>query len=171
LTEYVRGQIVILSTQSPIAILGIFLRCELSVVFISIARADCTEIVPRANYTAYQDEETGFLIVEPDMDTFYLEYKACEGYEYKADFTPETYAENGNRGLRRKNNDLSAYVFRQYLEGKKSFEETEAFEETIIGYKDPNVNRGDNQREAACKKAFEERYPDVEWAEKSQEEK
>jgi len=135
-----------------------------------IARADCTEIIPRANYTAYQDEESGFLIVEPDMSEFYLEYKACEGYEYKADATPETYAENGNRGLRRKNNDLSAYVFRQYLEGKKSLEETEAFEETIIGYKDPNVNRGDNQRETACKNAFEERYPDVEWAEKSEKE-
>jgi len=119
---------------------------------------------------AYQDEETGFLVVEPNMDTFYLEYRACKGYEYNADFTPESYAENGNRGLRRRNNDLSSYVFRQYLEGKKRLEETEAFEETIIGYKDPNVSRGDNQRETACKMAFEERYPGIEWAEKVKEE-
>merc|ERR1712232_534915 len=134
-----------------------------------IARADCTEIVPRVNYTSYQDDDTGFLVVEPQMETFSLEYKACEGYEYDPEVTPETFTENGNSGLRRRNNDLSAYVYRQYLEGNKEFDQTVAFEETIIGYKDPDVNRGDTDREAACKAAFEQRYPGVEWIEREKE--
>jgi len=131
-----------------------------------VARADCTEIVPRANYTSYQDADTGLLVVEAQMDTFYLEYQACRGFQYNPEVTPESFAENGTKGLRGQNNDLSAYVFRQYLEGKKELDETEAFEETIIGYKDPDVNRGDAQREAACKSAFKQRYPGVEWAER-----
>lgn len=103
------------------------------------------------------------------MDTFSLEYRSCEGYEYDPEVTPETFAENGNSGLQRRNNDLSAYVYRQYLEGNKEFDQTVAFEETVIGYKDPDVNRGDTEREAACKAAFEQRYPGVEWIEREKE--
>lgn len=130
-----------------------------------VARADCTEIVPRANYTAYQSDD-GYFVVEHKAETFELEYRACEGFKYNADVSPDDYSENPNAnqlGLQRQNNDLSAYVYRQYLEGKKGLAETEAFEETIIGYKDPEVNRGDNEREAACKAAFEARYEKKKW--------
>jgi len=139
----------------------------------AVARADCTEIVPRANYTAYQNED-GYFVVEHKKGTFELEYNACEGYKYNPDVSPKAYAENPNaneQGLQRQNNDLSAYVFRQYLEGKKELEETEAFEETIIGYKDPEVNKGDNEREVACKKAFKAKYPGRPWEGPVKEEK
>jgi hypothetical protein len=130
-----------------------------------VARADCTEIVPRSNYTAYQNED-GYLVVEHKSGTFELEYKACEGYDYNVNVTPDDWITNPNineLGLKRQNNDLSAYVYRQYLEGKKDIDQTNTIEETIIGYKDPTVNDGDNQREVACKAAFEKRYPDKEW--------
>merc|ERR1712110_267077 len=100
-------------------------------------------------------------------DTFELEYKACEGYDYDENMTPEEFAEFDynphSAGLTRQNNDLAAFVFRQYLEGKVDESHVEAFEETIIGYRDPTVNDGDEEREVACKAAFEERYPDEEW--------
>jgi hypothetical protein len=132
-----------------------------------VARADCTEIIPRANYTTYQDED-GYLVVQYKSGTFELEYKACEGYDYNVNVTPNdwitNYPNNINElGLQRQTNDLSAYVYRQYLEGKKDTDQINAIEETIIGYKDPTVNDGDNQREVACKAAFEKRYPDKEW--------
>jgi len=131
-----------------------------------VARADCTEIVPRTNYTAFQDPDTGYIVVEPKRGTFELEYNACEGYKYNPDVSPAAYAENPNaheQGLHRQTNDLSAKIFRQYLEGKKDLQETKAFEKTIIGYKDPEVNNGDTEREAACKKAFEAKYPGQPW--------
>jgi len=131
-----------------------------------VARADCTEIVPRANFTAYQNED-GYFVVEHKSGTFELEYRSCEGYDYKASVTPEMWAENPNNErelkLKRQNNDLSAFVYRQYLEGKKNLDQTDAFEGTVIGYKDPTVNDGDRQREVACKSAFQKRYPDKEW--------
>merc|ERR1712125_274810 len=93
-----------------------------------------------------------------------------EGYDYLDEITPEEFAEVDynmhNAGLTRQNNDLSAFVFRQYLEGKVDESHTEAFEKTIIGYRDPTVNDGDDQREVACKAAFEKRYPDKEWVER-----
>jgi hypothetical protein len=136
-----------------------------------IARADCTEIIGRTNYTAYQDSETGLFVVKHKSDTYKLQFKACEGYDYVDELDSETYLDffEGNHhkaGLRRQNNDLSAFVFRQYLEGKISKERTEKLEETIIGYRDPTVNDGDKEREVACKAAFEKRYPDMEWMER-----
>mmetsp|Transcript_8 Transcript_8/g.8 ORF Transcript_8/g.8 Transcript_8/m.8 type:complete len:210 (+) Transcript_8:202-831(+) len=130
-----------------------------------VARADCTEIVPRANFTAYQNED-GYFVVEHKSGTLELEYNACEGFDYKADVTPEMWTENPDAHklkLKRQNNDLSAHIYRQYLQGKKNTDQTEAFEGTVIGYKDPTVNDGDQQREVACKSAFEKRYPDKEW--------
>merc|ERR1711907_471016 len=91
-----------------------------------VARADCTEAVGRSNYTAYQDSETGLLVVDINPDAFHIEFRACEGYDYQDEITPEEFAE--------------------------------------VDYKDPTVNDGDNEREAACKAAFEERFPGQEWA-------
>lgn len=135
-----------------------------------IARADCTQVVARSEYTAYQDENTGLLVVENVPGTFELEYKACEGYDYDENMTPEEFAEFDynphSAGLTRQNNDLAAFAFRQYLEGKVDESHIEAFEETIIGYRDPTVNDGDEEREVACKAAFEKRYPNKEWVER-----
>merc|ERR1712019_132121 len=58
-----------------------------------VARADCTEIVPRANYTAYQSDD-GYFVVEHKAETFELEYRACEGFKYNADVSPDDYSEN-----------------------------------------------------------------------------
>jgi len=125
-----------------------------------VARADCTEIVARANYTAYQDGEGGPLVVRPVSETFYLEFRACKGYDYVEDFGPDDYAANPKADdLVSSNNDLAAYAFRLYLEGKLNEGHTNALEQTIIGYRNPDVNDGDAQREAACKAAFEKKFP------------
>jgi len=134
-----------------------------------VARADCTEVIEQTNYTAFQSTIGGVLQIQPAPGTFQLEFKACEGYDYVDDFGPEDYAENPNAAeLQRSANDLSAFVFRRYLEGKIDDEHVNVIEQTLIGYRDPSVNDGDDEREAACKTAFEERYPDLEWVEREQ---
>ncbi len=132
-----------------------------------VARADCTEAIGRVSYTAVQDGPGGPLTVRPVADSFYIEFRACEGYDYIEDFGPEEYAANPNAAdLEESNNDLAAFVYRLYLEGKIDEDRVNAFEQTIIGYRDPSVNDGDEEREAACKAAFEEKYPGMDWAER-----
>jgi len=131
-----------------------------------VARADCTEVIGRTNYTAYQDGPGGPYVIQPVAGSFYLEFRACEGYEYVEDFGPEDYAANPNAAdLEASNNDLAAFRYRQYIEGKVTKNQTEAFEKTIIGYRDPSVNDGDAEREIACKSAFEREYPGLPWEE------
>lgn len=130
-----------------------------------IARADCTEAVGRANYTAYQDGEGGPLVVERVPDTFYLEFRACEGYDYVEGFTPDDLIDSKDE-LTNSNNDLSAFIFRQYIEGKIDQDHVDVVKDTLIGYTDPSVNDGDREREIACKAAFEEKFPDMEWKER-----
>jgi len=125
----------------------------------AVARADCTEAIGHANYTVYQDQETGMLQINYKEDTFEIEFRACEGWQYKDDITPEQYQEAADihrLGLRRQNNDLSALVFKQYLEGKTSTKFTDEYEKTVVGYKYPEVNQNDAQREKVCRAAFEE---------------
>merc|ERR1712130_23260 len=131
-----------------------------------VARADCTEAVGRVNYTAFQDGDGGPFVVQPVPGTFYLEFQACQGYDFVEDFGPEDYAEFGDAELESSNNDLAAFVFRQYLEGKLSERHVETVEQTLIGYRDPAVNDGDAEREIACKAAFEDRFPGMVWAER-----
>jgi len=132
-----------------------------------VARSDCTEVLGRANYTAYQDGVGGSLVINPVPNSFYLEFRACQGYDYVEGFTPEDYAIPSNAAdLEASDNDLAAFVFRLYLEGKIDDQHVNAFEQTIIGYRDPSVNDGDDEREVACKAAFKERYPDLEWTER-----
>merc|ERR1711907_839204 len=57
-----------------------------------VARADCTEAIGRANYTVFQDGPGGSLKIEQVPGSFYIEFQACEGYDYVADFGPEEYA-------------------------------------------------------------------------------
>jgi len=125
-----------------------------------VARADCTEMIARTNYTAYQDGEDGPYVVHSVPDTFNLEFASCQGYDYVEDFGPEDYAANPNAAeLVNSNNDLSAYVFRLYLEGNLNEDNANVLEQTLIGYRNPDVNDGDAQREAACEAAFKEKYP------------
>ena len=93
-----------------------------------------------------------------------------EGYACVEDFGPEEYADCQPRPIQCRRlaaiNPTTIWpplsVFRQYIEGKIDEEYVNAVEETTtrIGYRDPSVNDGDDEREAACKAAFEERFPD-----------
>jgi hypothetical protein len=131
-----------------------------------IARADCTEAIGRTNTTLAVSGE-GKLLVDVVPGSFYLEFQACQGYDYVENFGPDAYEISPNAAeLEASNNDLSAFMYRLYLEGKIDEGHTEAFAETIIGYKDPSVNESDENREAACEAAFKERFPDEEWVEK-----
>merc|ERR1712119_227980 len=56
-----------------------------------VARVDCTEAIGLANYTLSQDQETGQLKIEYVQNSFEIEFRACQGWQYKADITPETY--------------------------------------------------------------------------------
>lgn len=131
-----------------------------------VARADCTEAAPSVSYTASQEEIGGPFTVRFVPGTFAMKFQACEGYDYVEGFTPEDYAEFGDEDLDDSNNDLAAFVFRQYLEGKLNESHVNTIEKTLIGYRDPSVNDGDEEREIACQAAFEARYPELEWEER-----
>merc|ERR1712183_1136636 len=132
-----------------------------------IARADCTETIGRTNTTLAVSGE-GRLQVDHVPGSFFVEFKACQGYDYVEDFGPDAYEISPNAAeLENSENDLSAFMYRLYLEGKIDEEHAEAFAETIIGYKDPSVNRNDEKREAACEAAFKDRFgDDAEYAER-----
>jgi len=128
----------------------------------AVARADCTEAVGKTNYTAFLDVN-GFLVVETKPDTYSLEFRACEGFDYDDSITPEQfevdYEFNAEEaGLQNSNNDLSAFMFRQYLEGNIKEEHVEVFEQTIVGYRDPSVNIGDDERNIVCKEKFKAKF-------------
>jgi len=131
-----------------------------------VARADCTEAVGRVNYEAFQDGIGGPFVVKYVPGTFNIEFQACEGFEFVEDFGPEDYAEFGKNDLKKSNNDLSAYVFRQYLEGKLDEGHVNSIETTLIGYRNPSVNDGDDKRELACQAAFEAKFPQLTWIER-----
>jgi len=130
-----------------------------------VARADCNQVVGKMNYTATVDVDR--IVVEGVPGSFELEFEACEGYEYVEDVGPE---DLGEVKLKSSNNDLAAFVFRQYLEGKLNEGKVELIEETLIGYRNPSVNKNDKNREEACQAAFEDRYPGVAYEEKVLEE-
>jgi hypothetical protein len=131
-----------------------------------VARADCTETIGHTN-TTVAVSDNGLLLVDHVTGSFELEFRACEGYNYVEDFGPKDYEENPDAAdLESSTNDLSAFVYRLYLEGQIDLEHTMAFNETVIGYTKPEVNIGDEEREAVCKAAFKDRYPEEEWVEK-----
>merc|ERR1712125_172971 len=43
-----------------------------------VARADCTEVIGRTNYTASQNGVDGPLMIRHVPNTFYLEFRACQ---------------------------------------------------------------------------------------------
>jgi len=131
-----------------------------------VARSDCTEARGLANYTMSQDQTTGQLKVEYVEDSFEIEFRACQGWEYKADVTPEIYQNAGNihhLGLRHRSNDLSAHIYRQYLEGRTDTAHTDEYEKVVVGYKHPEVNQNDDEREKVCKAKFDAKFPNKQW--------
>jgi len=133
-----------------------------------VARSDCTEIVGTASYTATLNAE-GIIQIDPVEDTFELQFQACEGFNFKEGANPTTYKESGVKGLdlKRKSNDLAAFLFKHYLEEDISEEKVDTIKKTLIGYEDPSVNNSDDDREAACERAFEKAFPGEAYEEKT----
>lgn len=128
-----------------------------------LARADCTEAIGKTNYTAIINADTGKLEIAHKPDTYQIEFRACEGYDYDASISPKQFQEeyNYNRedaGLESSNNDLSAFLFKLFLRGDIDESHVEAYERTIVGYRDPTVNDGDDERQIVCKAKYEEEF-------------
>jgi len=128
---------------------------------VAVARADCTEAIGHSNFTLSVVE--GSVQVEPVENTFYLEFQACEGYDYDDTITPSQFQNEfefnaDDAGLTNSNNDLSAFMFRSYLEGKVDTSHIERYEQVVIGYRNPEVNDGDDERDEVCKAKFEEKF-------------
>jgi len=130
-----------------------------------VARADCSELVGTVSYEASIID--GLIVIE-HADDFQLEFQACEGFQYKANVTPDDFESNtvGDLGLKRQNNDLSAFVFRHWLEGKIRDDQVDTVEETLIGYTKPSVNKSDANRAVACEEAFKAKFPNDAYEEK-----
>jgi len=131
-----------------------------------VARADCSEIVGTTEYTA--EIVDGVIEITPVEDTFELAFQACEGFKYNG-VTPDEFESTSklsDLGLKRKDNDLAAFVYRHYLERKITEEQVETVAETLIGYEDPSVNNSDAARAVACAAAFEAKFPGVPYEEK-----
>lgn len=130
-----------------------------------IARADCTEAVGRTNYTASLDD--GKLVIEHVPDSFRIQFRACEGFNYDDTISPEQYDEDyGLSPDVRSDNDLSAFVFRQYLEGKIDKAHVSEYEKTIVGYRNITVNESDEERNKVCEEKFKSKFPSTEYKEK-----
>jgi len=127
-----------------------------------VARADCTEAIGRTNYTASLAD--GLLSIEYAPASFQINFRACEGFDYDGDITPAQYEEEYNfnyedAGLVRSDNDLSAFVFRQFLEGKIEEDHVLGYEKSVIGYRNPLVNESDEERNKICAEKFIEKFP------------
>jgi len=129
-----------------------------------VARADCSEVVGLASYTATVDPETKRLKIDPVGDSFKLKFRACEGFDY-SDLTREEFEAGEKEDLNGKDNDLSAFVYKQYLEGKIGEDQVAVVEETLVGYRDPDIQNSDKKRAARCKTAFETKFPDLKYEE------
>lgn len=154
---YQRGYVESITNDPQIA--GSQAMCGCVEDMAPVARADCTEAIGETKYTSHIDPATNTLVVKHVPGSFELKFESCKGYEYVADFTPKDYHENPDaEELVSSNNDLAAFVFRQYLEGKMEENHVELVEETIIGYRNPDVNESDEEREEACAAAFAKRF-------------
>jgi len=137
-----------------------------------IARADCTEAIGKTNYTATINDETGYLKIAHKPETFQIEFRACEGFDYDDSITPKDFQEEYNynsedAGLQNSNNDLSAFVFKLFLRGDIEESHVETYEKTIVGYRDPSVNDGDDERQVVCKAKYEEEFGEGSYVEVS----
>jgi hypothetical protein len=120
-----------------------------------VARSDCTETIPVTDYTVSIDA-TEAISIAPLADTYRIKFEACEGYIYNS-YGPEGYQDALDMGeLVNKDNDLSAFVYRLYLEEKMDLTVMDTiFIESLVGYEDPNTNNN----VAACAAAYEAKFP------------
>lgn len=124
-----------------------------------VARADCQQAEGKAKYTAAV--VNGLLEINHVAGSFKLEFNSCEGYRY-VDPDDLPIDETSTAEFKDNDNDLAGFVYRQHHEGKLTNEQVAIVEQTLIGYRDPTVNDGDNERDAACKRAFTERFGSTE---------
>lgn len=161
---YQRGYVEAITNDPQIA--GSHAMCDCVEEMPVVARADCSEVVGKASYTVtvVDDEGSKRFLIAHTPDTFELEFQACEGYKFVDDFTPDDYAlDNDTKELSGQNNDLAAFVFRQYLERKLDEAQVATIEETLIGYRNPDVNKSDAKRNEACQAAFEKEFPGLKY--------
>jgi hypothetical protein len=120
-----------------------------------VARADCTEAVPTTEYTFSTDANEAISIA-PTPGIYRVAFQACEGYIYDGAILPEDYDDDVVLGLLdEKDNDLSAYVYRLYLEESMSLTVMDTIFDKLVGYEDPNTNNN----VAACEAAYEAKFP------------
>jgi hypothetical protein len=123
-----------------------------------VSRADCTEAIPSTKYQLTLSPSTFDL--SPIEGTFSIEFEACEGFIYDQDLDPEDLElEEALEMFVEKSNDLSAFVFRLYLEGKMTEGTMFSVFETLVGFEDPNDNENEEACEAAYFAKFREVYP------------
>jgi len=159
---YKRGYVESITNDKDIA--GTYPMCGCIEEMAPVARADCQMVEANAEYTTTIDDDK-LLQINFVENSFKMQFEACEGYRYKDNFGPEDY-DLSSKELKAQDNDLAAFVFRQYLEGKIEGDQVEMVEEVLIGYKNPEVNNSDKKREEACEAAFLDRYPDMEYEER-----
>jgi hypothetical protein len=155
---YQRGYVEAVTNDPKIA--GNHAMCDCVESMPVVARADCSEVVGKASYTVGFDSGSKRIKIEAKQETFELEFQQCEGYKFVEGFTPEDYeTDKDSKELRSQNNDLAAFVFRQYLEKKLDESKVTEIETTLIGYRNPEVNNNDAKRNEACQAAFEKKFP------------
>jgi len=152
---YERGYVGSITIDSEIA--GSHPMCGCIEEMAPVARADCNQVSGAAHYTLSIEDD--ILKVEKVDGTFELEFEACEGFKFIEDFTPDDFENpEEKKELKSSNNDLAAFVFKQYLKGLISSTQVSMVEETLIGYRNPDVNNSDKKREEACAEAFEKKF-------------
>lgn len=139
-----------------------------------VARADCSQLSGTTEYTVtiVKDEEVEGkqnLIIEKVDDKFQLAFEACDGIKFVENYSPTAYqddvAEGDRSEIKRTTNDLAAFVFEQYLREKMNEEQMDIVKETLVGFENRGIQNDDGKRQDECQRAFEERFPGVEYAE------
>lgn len=165
-----RGYVESLTTQPNVVVEQPMCGCVEDMA--PVARSDCSQATGNANYTVALGDE-GIIEITADPDSFELEFEACEGFKFNADVTPDDFATGKSRnklGLKGRNNDLSAMVFRLYLQGDITEEKMLEYERTVVGLRQPNKTNKDSDRKDVCEEAFHARFgDDVAYEEKVEE--
>lgn len=164
-----RGYVESLTTQPNVEVEQAMCGCVEDMA--PVARADCSQASGVADYTVSLGNE-GIIEITADPASFELEFEACEGFKFNADVTPEDFATGKSRnklGLKARNNDLSAQIFRLYLQGDISEEKMAKYEKTVVGLRQPNKTNKDSDRAQVCEEAFKAKFgDDVAYEEKTE---
>jgi len=155
-----RGYVESLTTQPGVEVEQAMCGCVEDMA--PVARADCSQATGQVEYEAVLGD-SGIIEITADAETFSIEFEACEGIKFNEDVTPEDFATGQSRsklGLKGKNNDLAAQVFKLYLKGDISEEKMGLFEKTVVGLRHPNRTNKDNERAEVCEEAFHAEFGD-----------